>query len=100
MKIENLKIDFPEIEGWSKFQEEYAEDLRERYVKDHMERFLEIQEKMSEQLDCIDLNDSDTDFWLDEKLSREERCVLTVSLAAGLIAVLKKGHRVVEGRKG
>lgn len=91
MKILDLEIDFPEIEGVSDRQIEYAEQLRFAYVISHEERFREIDEMVNREIDIrdIDYNNEPLDTFK-ESFSEEEKAVLYGISAGGIIARLKK----------
>ena len=75
-----LKIDFPELEGSPDLVYK-AKQLRDEYIKKHIGRFEEFENKTEEQLEKMDL-------------SMPEMEVLYTTQAAGLIRVLKKKMEV------
>lgn len=75
-----LQIDFPELDGSPDLVYK-AKQLRDEYIKKHMGRFEEFENKTEEQLEKMDL-------------SMPEMEVLYTTQAAGLIRVLKKKMEV------
>lgn len=75
-----LVIDFPELEGSPDLVYK-AKQLRDEYIKKHIGRFEEFENKTEEQLEKMDL-------------SMPEMEVLYSTQAAGLIRVLKKKMEV------
>ncbi len=71
-----LVIDFPELDGSPDLVYK-AKQLRDEYIKKHIGRFEEFQNKTEEQLEKMDL-------------SMPEMEVLYTTQAAGLIRTLKK----------
>lgn len=94
MKIEDLEIDFNEIEGVSERQIWYATSLREAYVRDHYDRFQEISEIASRENDrrirSLDWY-SETDMLsMSEEYSEAEKVCLFGVIAGGIIQTLKQ----------
>ena len=91
MKILDLDIDFPEIEAVSERQKEYAEQLRMAYVTENEERFREIDEMVSREVDVrnMDYQDEALDTFREEFTEKEKAVLYGVS-AGAIIARLKK----------
>lgn len=90
MKIMDLTIDFPEIEGNSDRQIWYAEQLREKYIRANESRFREIDEISRTETDRRNLDYEDEYLpTFDVEFSNEEKCVLFATKAQGIIPILK-----------
>ena len=92
MKLLDLEIDFPEIEGYSSRQEWYAKQLKEAYIKEHYDRFLEIQEVVMNEADKRDLEYADEELLetFNMKFNKYEKAVLYGVSAGGIIKALKQ----------
>lgn len=96
MKIADLQIDFPDIEGYSIRQIWYAERLVESYVMANYERFSEIERLIN--LECDDrirvdggnYTEDYKDYTFYETLSDAEKACLLCSDAGGVIGTLRK----------
>ena len=96
MKIADLQIDFPEIEGYSNRQVWYAEKLVEAYVMSNYDRFHEIERLVN--LECDNRIKADggsytedyKDYTFYETLSDAEKACLLCNDAGGLIGTLRK----------
>ena len=96
MKIADLQIDFPEIEGYSNKQIWYAERLVESYVMANYERFSEIERLVN--LECDnrigadggDYKEDYKDYTFCEVLSDGEKACLFCDDAGGIIGTLKR----------
>ena len=92
--IDGLEIPFPTIKGASQKQVWYAENLREAYVKNNWDRFMELEEIMLSEADRRirqeNYYDGEHGESFDEVYSEAEAaCLLGVS-AGGIIATLKE----------
>ena len=92
MKLLDLEIDFPEIEGFSSRQEWYAKQLKETYVKDHYGRFLEIQETVLREVDrrSLEYEDDESLETFNMDFTKCEKAVLYGKDAGGIIKALKR----------
>lgn len=96
-----INIDFPEIEGNSRRQIWYAENLREEYIRENLERFEYISDVVEKSIDkrittgdgydCFD----DASYGL--KLSDIEMTVLFTMSAGGIIAALRDREWMIGG---
>lgn len=92
--IDGLEIPFPTIKGTSQKQEWYAENLREAYVRNHWERFVELEEIMQlendQRIRQENYYDGEHEESFDEVYSEaESACLLGVN-AGRIISVLKE----------
>lgn len=93
MRFLDLEIPFPEIEGYSFRQIGYARYLKEMYIIENEDRFREIEEIMLYERDYrnVDYLEEDLDLpSFREMYSDEERCVLFMKDAGGIIAILNE----------
>ncbi len=96
MKIADLQIDFPEIDGVSSRQVWYAEKLVEAYVMSNYDRFHEIERLVN--LECDNRIKADggsytedyKDYTFYETLSDAEKACLFCTDAGGVIGTLRK----------
>ena len=99
MKLYELEIDFPEIEGTER-QIWYAGNLREAYVYNNYERFKEIEKVVNTEADMRIRNSDDAysyspDCGFDTfkmEFSDEEMCCLYSSNAGAIIGTLKEQY--------
>ena len=96
--IQGLQIPFPTIQGVSKRQIWYAENLREAYIINHFERFLELEETMLVESDkrikqLDEFNGDHCESMDDVYTDAEKACLLGVN-AGGII------HTLLEDRDG
>lgn len=92
MRIGELSIDFPEIEGASSRQIWYAEQLRNKYVEENYDRFQEIADMVSYSVDHRNLDYQDKDYKIPDyydEFSDAEMAVLYGTSAGGIIMELK-----------
>ena len=92
MRISDLKIDFPNINGYSDRQVWYAEQLRMKYVLDNESRFREIEEtvNLSNDRRNLDYLDGDILETYELEFTETERIVLFTEKAGVLIKTLKE----------
>lgn len=92
MKFLDLEIPFPEIEGYSFRQIGYARYLKEMYILENEDRFREIEkiclyERDKRNIDYLDKEELPS---FREIYSDEERCVLFMKSAGGIIKILNE----------
>lgn len=92
MEIMDFEMDFPEIDGFSDRQIWYAKQLRELYVKEHEERFREIERTLLYELDNRSFNYDDEELLptYEVELSECDLVVLNSQSAGAIIAKLKE----------
>ena len=94
MKILDLEIPFPDIQGVSQRQELYANSLRELYIRRNEDRFREIDETMQRENDRRLQHENGVDFTyidsLDDEYTDPEMACLYCEDAHGVIAALKQ----------
>ena len=96
MKVADLQIDFPEIEGYSSRQVWFAEKLVEAYVMSNHDRFHEIERLSNIEADermRVDAgnyeNNEYKEYTFNLTLSDAEKVCLFCCNAGGVISVLK-----------
>lgn len=90
-EICGIHLDFPVIEGVSDRQVWYAENLRERYIRENEDRFREIEEATTQEVDKRDTDYTENQFYRtwEMEFTEEERACLYGIHAGGIISTLK-----------